>query len=305
MKSYFVSVSILLIASCIGLLAIEISGASAELTEEKLDRRRQNLRHGTRIIEDSEENNRSLIVGGNDANNFPQSIVFLSDRVDKLQCGGTLISPTVVLAAGHCEISLVHEAVFRRYEANHEPNSKAAQDEIRIKAKQEIFHPEYERNTLQHDIMLIVLEKSPNEIDGVEASPPIVPYMKLHTPDDPSMEDLLNAIEKRKGGKFRGRLANIFRNAFSPQPRQIPGSPETTALQLKALGWGHTASGEDGEPSDVLQEVVLNWVKNDECAKAEEHTFKSYQNRITDDMFCTWRDGMDTCNGDSGVSTRV
>ena len=302
MKSFFVSVSFLLFASCIGLLAIEIQGAEVKLTKEKFDDRRQNLRHGSRVVEDAEENGRSLIVGGNDAKDYPQSIVFLSDRTDKLQCGGTLISPTVVLAAGHCEISLVTNAVFRRFDSNPEPNSKEAKNEIRIKTKQEIFHPEYQRITLQHDVMLIQLEKSPNEVDGIEVSPPIVPYMKLHTPEDPTLQDLLKGIEKRKNGKFRGRIGSVFRSYFNPEPRQSLYAPQTTALQLKALGWGHTATGPWGEPSDVLQEVVLNWVKNDECEKAQESTFKSYQHRITDDMFCTWRAGMDTCNGDSGVS---
>jgi secreted trypsin-like serine protease len=43
------------------------------------------------------------IIGGRDAirNRFP-AMVLLSDREMELTCGGTLISPTVVLTAAHC-----------------------------------------------------------------------------------------------------------------------------------------------------------------------------------------------------------
>ena len=311
MSTAFVSVSFLLFVSCVGLLTSGLKRAGAESLDKKFYRRRRNLRqrnndrnkhrigsnkHGG--IENAEENSRSLIVGGSDAKNFPRSIVFLSDRVDDLQCGGTLISPKVVLAAGHCEVSLIHEAVFLRSQNGLQANSA---NEIRIKATHEILHPSYNRKNLQNDVMLVVLEKSPNEINGREISPPIVPYIKLHSPDDPSLQDILDGIEKRKGKheKARKRLRNLFYSAFGSIP-SLPDAPITTDLQLKALGWGHTEDGRDGEPSDFLQEVVLNWVQNEDCENAEENAFRTYENRISDDMMCTWRSGMDTCSGDSG-----
>lgn len=297
MNCFSVSVSLLFFVSYVQLLLFELDTAGAAYSDENVDRRRPNLRQGRNGVDNNYNggndttvnDGRSLIVGGRMASDFPQSVVFLSDRVDALQCGGTLISPTVVLAAGHCEISLVHEAVFLRFESDKKENN-----EIRIKATQEILHPKYNRKNLQNDVMLIVLEKSPNEVDGVEVSPPIVPYMKLHSPEDKSLEDMLKEIEINKPNNS-GRSLVTGISAF-----KTPPAPKTTDLRLRALGWGHTADGNKGSPSKILKEVSLNWVLNEECEKSQESDFVNYNNRITDDMMCTWRSGMDTCHGDSG-----
>jgi secreted trypsin-like serine protease len=332
------SVSLLLFVSCIGLFILQLKTARAQFTEP-IDGRRQNLRQGGNRDEiirrdngdkgiENVETTRSLIIGGKNAENYPRSIVFFSDRVDDLQCGGTLISPTVVLAAGHCQISLVHEAVFLRYDYNdasddlEDTNSLGIQSEreIRIKVKEEILHPQYNPKTLHNDVMLLVLERSPNEIDDDDETPnpstkifddenlsnkldkdedsptnnPLtVPYMQLQTPDSESLQDLVDAMENNNNGdEEKSRFVFPFISN--------PNNPKTTDLQLKAFGWGHTANGDLGEPSETLQEVTLNYVSNEECKKAAEGDHLSYGDRLTDDMMCTWRSTMDTCHGDSG-----
>ena len=302
-----------------------------------------NLRRGASddAMGEQIQNDRSLIIGGDEARDFPRSIVFLSDRVDDLQCGGTLISPTIVLAAGHCEISLVTEAVFNRFsyipldkrKSNFKDNGSISNEEIRIKVKEEIQHPEYKRRGFHNDVMLIVLERSPNEnIDVIEEpllerangnssddpnenfderpwrdanSPdeshdeshdevtqqiPRIPYMKLHMSSHPTLDDLANALESSQSER-RDRSHRFY---------QYGDRPKTTPLKLKALGWGHTANGQGSEPSEVLREVAVSYVRNEVCNEAAENAVISYEGKITDDMMCTWHPGRDTCHGDSG-----
>ena len=60
--------------------------------------RRTNNTNTTTTLQEEEGTARQLIVGGRRAirSEYPQSMVFLSDRLDNLSCGGTLISPTIV-----------------------------------------------------------------------------------------------------------------------------------------------------------------------------------------------------------------
>jgi len=63
-------------------------------------------------------------------------------------------------------------------------------------------------------------------------------------------------------------------------------------LSLTTAGWGSTSSSGDG--SDVLRKVDLNAWSEDRC---EER----YPGWFTDKMVCAYKQGADTCHGDSGA----
>lgn len=66
--------------------------------------------------------------------------------------------------------------------------------------------------------------------------------------------------------------------------------------QVEALGWGTIEFG--GPVSNRLQKVSLEVTNHSSCESA-------YPNRITSAQFCTYSQGKDTCQSDSGIEKKT
>ena len=75
----------------------------------------------------------------------------------------------------------------------------------------------------------------------------------------------------------------------------FPAPSSTTHV----MGWGDTDEGNDQIMSDELMIVDLQVISNEDCEEAKGGGV-SYKNWIYDDMLCTYTEGQDACQGDSG-----
>jgi trypsin len=285
---------------------------------KRISRRKQHRwKASTSDKKKNEKEARDLIVNGSTAppGRFPYSVSLQLESVndnpennggDELNnlhtCGGTLISPDVVLTAGHCgyEELPVHNnngqvdmngnvvnfgenpkqlffgADVGAYNIQNGYSGSSSYEVDNLLFEKLLLHPEYtgfygstaagDGNSelrLQHDVMLVKLYGESNK-----------PFVKIHNPntdDDP-----------------------------------------TDGEELVVIGWGDTNPDfDDPDLPDILQFASVNYVPNDMCEDSSGQTYIGardqstyyfeYDGKVSNDMMCAVdKDGQDACQGDSG-----
>lgn len=96
------------------------------------------------------------IVGGQAAKKgvFP-FMTHLSNRESVVRCGGTLISPRVVLTAAHCRETILDAARIGLHDSTHLYDSDVQERKVVL----EKVHPRYDNITLESDFMLLLLDR--------------------------------------------------------------------------------------------------------------------------------------------------
>ena len=87
-----------------------------------------------------------------------------------------------------------------------------------------------------------------------------------------------------------------------PQLNKNNSYPEAGVTSY-TMGWGATSFGGDGISAELLI-VDLPVLSNDECEDIEVGG-NSYEGLITNSMLCTFNQGKDACQGDSGESDNM
>lgn len=180
----------------------------------------------------------------------------LSLRVNQTHvCGGSILTPTRGLSAGHCVglppsypvsvLNIMAGSTLRLGDGN---------QQIRP-LNRTLRHPDYSGTT--------------NAINDVA---------------------LLYWEQPLKFG------ANVQAIALPPQ-----SSPAPYGKNANVTGWGNLIEG--GQPSDVLQVVILPLISNEECNRI----YNPLNYSVSPDMLCAGlsKDGGGTCNADSGSPLTV
>jgi secreted trypsin-like serine protease len=226
----------------------------------------------------------AITDGEPDGNDHPMvaAIVGEFDGVKDWFCSGTLISPTVVLTAGHCTDFLASEGLEDVWVTFAPVFSKRA----KLLHGSYVTHPQYSGNNLSNDVAVILLDKAvkmapatlaplgfldARKADGSLASTPIKNVGYGCTADN-------------TGGPPTFTCDGVRRVSFSP----VSGLTQTQLvlnMNNNATGGGGTCGGDSGGPhffgNSTLIVSITSWgdtncISLDQTARIDTAAIRSF-----------------------------
>lgn len=216
------------------------------------------------------------VIGGREID--PQSRPYLVKVgiSEAVVCDGSVITPTVVLTAGHCVMALPGEPAKPIDTTFVEYFNAADAGFDRIYANTVIVHPEY------RDAAQTWLDESG------------LPHLNFFSRSDFALVFLLQEMSGTT-------LVELNRE---------PNVPRNVGDLLELCGWGLIADNAEPDPNPALRSTTTGYVPNDQCRELHEAAFGldplSGGDIISDDMMCASFAVIDepirgsACHGDSG-----
>eukprot|EP00574_Skeletonema_japonicum_P002342 CAMPEP_0201723942 /NCGR_PEP_ID=MMETSP0593-20130828/7820_1 /ASSEMBLY_ACC=CAM_ASM_000672 /TAXON_ID=267983 /ORGANISM="Skeletonema japonicum, Strain CCMP2506" /LENGTH=287 /DNA_ID=CAMNT_0048215111 /DNA_START=51 /DNA_END=911 /DNA_ORIENTATION=+ len=216
------------------------------------------------------------IIGGTATppNQFRYFTSLRRARSNSHYCGGSLISPTLVLSAAHCRSSSSSSGLFGVAVIGQSDFTNVNEGES-IQVVEEIIHPNYgnvifndggQGAAPNYDFMLLRLQRP--------VSLPNVQYVRLHNANDDD-DSIVNNVNLEEG------------------------------QDVTVIGHGYTSTAST-VISNQLMEVQLTTISNEQCRQGPvvvpNSPWTRYDSLITDQMICAEGStkNKDSCQGDSG-----
>jgi secreted trypsin-like serine protease len=178
-------------------------------------------------------------------------------------CGATLIHTDIAITAGHCAGIFITNGM---YMGGIQLNGRDAQENITV--LREIRHPNFNSLTLENDILILKLQRTPSTSAGASLS---------------STSTTLPTIKP---------VYTINYNSNQPKVN----------TSVVTIGFGATVEG--GSLATTLQQVAIKVIPLETCRqmykKLSTGTMTSDSIVIANSMICAANPGKDACQGDSG-----
>ena len=259
--------------------------------------------------------NREVIINGNDVQNSHEKYPYVASLLQKNwkkqawhTCGGTMITPNVILTAAHCHaaVDIAHIAVSKADHYARSRNLRAKPERLTLEEDDDdLLHNETLEDDDDDDDDLLLKDVS----DSTSSKRDLEVQIRNRSNSNGKAyeirpwDKIMHPGYNRRTAEYDIMLVKIpewndhIETAKLNDDNMVPNGHNYDPATV--LGWGVTLANDGHSVSEILQRARLKSITNNVCNSKYSKLFGA--SVISDDMLCAHSEnGKDACRGDSG-----